>query len=60
MSLHTKSFGKLPDNSGVTASVMNYGATLYAYKTDDTLQQVSYSNAVVSTPSVSYTYDTKL
>jgi aldose 1-epimerase len=46
MSLHTKSFGKLPDNSvvtlfslgnqhGVTASVMNYGATLVALEAPD-------------------------
>ncbi len=33
-------------------------ATIYTYNTDDTLQQISYSNAVVWTPSVTYTYDT--
>ncbi|HTS18573.1 MAG TPA: RHS repeat-associated core domain-containing protein [Verrucomicrobiae bacterium] len=32
--------------------------TQYAYNHDNTLQQISYSNTVVSTPSVSYTYDT--
>jgi RHS repeat-associated protein len=31
---------------------------LYSYFADNSLQQLSYSNAVVSTPSVSYTYDT--
>ncbi|HVM60562.1 MAG TPA: aldose epimerase family protein [Verrucomicrobiae bacterium] len=46
MSLHTTSFGTLPDgsevtlfslrnNHGVTASVMNYGATLVAFETRD-------------------------
>lgn len=46
MSLHTTSFGKLPDNSvvtlfslgnqnGATASVMNYGATLVALEAPD-------------------------
>src|SRR6266404_9416211 len=32
--------------------------TLYSYFADDNLAQVSYSNAVVATPSVSFTYDT--
>src|SRR5437899_11248181 len=32
--------------------------TRYAYFVDDNLQQVSYSNAVVTTPSVTFTYDT--
>ena len=33
-------------------------STLYSYFMDDNLKQVTYSNAVVATPSVSYTYDT--
>ncbi len=33
-------------------------STLYSYFTDDNLKQVTYSNAVVATPSVSFTYDT--
>ena len=32
--------------------------TLYGYFIDDNLKQVSYSNAVVATPGVSFTYDT--
>jgi RHS repeat-associated protein len=32
--------------------------TAYNYNVDNTLQQISYSNAVVDTPPVSYTYDT--
>jgi RHS repeat-associated protein len=32
--------------------------TLFEYFKDNTLKQLSYSNAVVSTPSVSYAYDT--
>jgi RHS repeat-associated protein len=32
--------------------------TLYSYFIDNNLQQVTYSNAVVATPSVSFTYDT--
>jgi YD repeat-containing protein len=32
--------------------------TTYAYNLDDTLQQESYTNATIATPSVSYTYDT--
>ena len=33
-------------------------STAYNYYLDNDLQQVSYSNAVVATPSVTYTYDT--
>jgi hypothetical protein len=33
-------------------------ATLYQYFIDNNVQQVSYSNAMVSTPTVSFTYDT--
>ncbi|TAL04809.1 MAG: hypothetical protein EPO07_04705, partial [Verrucomicrobia bacterium] len=33
-------------------------ATLYNYFVDDDLKQVTYSNAVIATPSVSFTYDT--
>jgi RHS repeat-associated protein len=33
-------------------------STLYAYNQDNTLQQVSYSNSVISTPPVTYTYGT--
>jgi RHS repeat-associated protein len=33
-------------------------STLYSYFIDDNLQQITYSNAVVATPSVSFTYDT--
>src|SRR6266699_3296687 len=32
--------------------------TFYNYFVDDNLKQVSYSNAVVATPAVSFTYDT--
>jgi RHS repeat-associated protein len=32
--------------------------TLYSYFIDNNLKQVTYSNAVVATPSVSFTYDT--
>ena len=31
--------------------------TTYTYHVDDTLQSVAFTNAVVATPSVSYTYD---
>jgi RHS repeat-associated protein len=31
--------------------------TLYQYLVDNNLQQISYSNAVIATPSVSFTYD---
>ena len=30
---------------------------MYTYHVDDTLQSVAFTNAVVATPSVSYTYD---
>ncbi len=33
-------------------------STLYGYFIDDNLKQVTYSNAVVATPGVSFTYDT--
>ncbi len=32
--------------------------TLYSYFIDDNLAQITYSNAVIATPSVSFTYDT--
>ena len=34
--------------------------TRYAYNLDDTLQSVSYPNATIATPTVSYTYDDRL
>ncbi|MGD0059106.1 MAG: hypothetical protein ABSD58_06770 [Verrucomicrobiia bacterium] len=60
MSLHTKSFGKLPDNSvgtlfsladqhGVTASVMNYGTTnttIYAANSDNQLTSATTTPAL--------------
>ena len=36
----------------------NNQSTVYRYFIDNDLKQVSYSNAVVATPSVSFTYDT--
>lgn len=33
-------------------------STIYSYFIDDNLKQVTYSNAVMATPSVSFTYDT--
>jgi RHS repeat-associated protein len=46
--------------SGRLASVTDAKnqTTLYSYFADDDLSEVTYSNPVVSTPSVSFTYDT--
>jgi RHS repeat-associated protein len=47
-------------NSSRLISVMDAKnqSTLYSYYIDNDLKQVSYSNAVVATPSVTFTYDT--
>jgi len=41
-----------------TATDAKNQSTVYDYFSDSNLKQVTYSNAIVSTPSVSFTYDT--
>ena len=54
---HTYAYEKTTSRLRSATDAKNQ-TTLYDYFTDNNLKQVTYSNAVVATPGVSFTYDT--